>query len=189
MRRDASGAWDDATADWYASTWGDSVSNRLAAELCGVVEGDVLLDIGCGTGTTLRTLAAELVDVELVGVDPTPRMLEIARRQTGDATRIRYLQTGGEDLPFEAGHFSLALLVNTLAHLVDARVALAEIRRVLRPQGRLVLVDGLVEGVVHDVGAICATLVAAGFGSPTATRHISGTETVVIIEAVRAEAV
>lgn len=101
-----------------------------------------VLDVGCGTGLFLRSLAARSPDTtELVGVDPAAAMIDVATSKTEDA-RIEYLShVGAEHLPFEDRAFDVVIAINSFDHWADQRLGLTECFRVLAPDGSLVLVD------------------------------------------------
>jgi ubiquinone/menaquinone biosynthesis C-methylase UbiE len=88
--------------------------------------------VGCGTGRLEVALAGR---ARLWGVDATPEMLEVARRNAPDA---RFKLGRAEELPFKEGWFERAVLW-LVVHLVDRPKALAELHRVLAPEGRLAI--------------------------------------------------
>ena len=99
-----------------------------------------ILEIGCGTGNlTIRAKRAH-PRLEVVGCDPDPRALDRARRKTD---KIRFDVGYAERLPYADGEFDRVLSSMMLHHINgDAKTAAAaEIFRVLRPGGRLHLVD------------------------------------------------
>jgi ubiquinone/menaquinone biosynthesis C-methylase UbiE len=107
--------------------------------------GENLLDVGCGTGQLTR-LAAELLkkDGEVIGVDPSVEMLQVAKRNATKVHSKANFQLGViESLPFENEHFDIVLSSMMLHHLPPdlKRTGLAEIYRVLKPGGRLMVVD------------------------------------------------
>lgn len=106
-------------------------------ELLGDVRGRDLLDAGCGPGLYAEQLLARGARVTAVDVSPT--MVRLARERLGDQTEVRVhdLERPLDWLPDE--RFDLVLLALVLHHLDDRRGALAELHRVLRPGGRLVL--------------------------------------------------
>lgn len=95
--------------------------------------GERLLDLGGGTGRVSQRLAAGGV---VVVCDPSPGMLAQARRKGLPACLGR-----AEFLPFAAGAFDALLVVDAFHHFDDQQAAVAEMLRVLRPGGRLVLVE------------------------------------------------
>jgi ubiquinone/menaquinone biosynthesis C-methylase UbiE len=96
--------------------------------------GRSVLDVGCGTGRTAAALTARF-GCAVTGVDPSPEMLAVARERAAGAD-LR--QGRAERLPVADGAFERALL-QTSVHLVDRARALPEVRRALRPGGRLAI--------------------------------------------------
>ena len=79
----------------------------------------------------------------VVGVDSSPEMLEVARARLAGLDNVRLLHGRIEELPLESASLDIALVVHLLHHVADPNAALAEVARVLRPGGRLVLADVL----------------------------------------------
>lgn len=97
-----------------------------------------LLDVGCGTGRLLRAAKLRWPDAHLVGIDASPRMVEIARRLTPDAR----LQVGtAEALPLPDASVDVALSTISFHHWQDQLAGLREVMRVLRPGGYCFLAD------------------------------------------------
>lgn len=97
------------------------------------------LDVGCGTGVLAQRLSA--AGYEMVGLDPSEGMLEVLAEHGPD---VRAVRGSGTDLPFEDGSFDLVFTVAALHHIADAtavRETLAEMARVMRPGGRIVIWD------------------------------------------------
>lgn len=103
-----------------------------------------VLDVGCGTGTLAIAMKQLHPDVEVIGVDPDPKALgravRKARRQGVD---IRFETAFGDDLPFADRSFDTVVSSFMFHHLTEpVRAAmLAEVKRVLIPSGRLLLLD------------------------------------------------
>jgi ubiquinone/menaquinone biosynthesis C-methylase UbiE len=100
-----------------------------------------LLDVGCGTGYLLRSLASRCPDAEeLAGIDPAPSMIEVATASSDD-DRLNFSVGVAERLPYPDGNFDLVVSSTSFDHWSDQQAGLLECARVLKPGGRLVLVD------------------------------------------------
>jgi SAM-dependent methyltransferase len=91
-----------------------------------------ILDAGCGSGAMLDELARF---GEVWGVEPNPRGVAAAQR----AGHRAVLRARVEELPFESGSFDLVTCLDVVEHTLDDRAALAELHRVTRPGGRLLV--------------------------------------------------
>lgn len=107
---------------------------RTVAEL-GDLRGRRVLDVGCGPGTILGQLVRAF-GVEGVGIDASPKMIEAARRETPETDQFHVGRA--EDLPFPDASFD-AVLARWVVHHLDRPTAFAQMLRVLRPGGRLVI--------------------------------------------------
>ena len=118
---------------------------RWLVRLGGVRSGDAILDVGCGTGTLLRIAASELAgSLQLYGVDAANEMVAYARRKAEAKGVPMELQVASANhLPYADSSFDVVFCTFVIHHLQakSAPVALHEIRRVLRPGGRLVVAD------------------------------------------------
>ncbi|HME76862.1 MAG TPA: class I SAM-dependent methyltransferase [Mycobacterium sp.] len=100
-----------------------------------------VLDLGCGTGYLLRTLAGRYPDAEqLVGVDAAPEMVKTANAVTQD-DRLTFAVGVAEQIGYPDGTFDLIVSTTSFDHWSDQQAGLRECARVVRPGGGLVLVD------------------------------------------------
>jgi|GEM_PF-213752 len=144
----SSGHWDAQMADWYVDKWGDIPLHRAIAELAEVKPDEAVIDIGCGSGSAVQAIAKTLSTGWVIGIDPTPRMIEIAQAQFWQyefSVPVTFIQTGAEQLPAEDNSIDLVLAINTLHHWQDVDKGLNEVLRVLKPGGRFVVIDDLWE--------------------------------------------
>jgi ubiquinone/menaquinone biosynthesis C-methylase UbiE len=99
------------------------------------------LDAGCGTGFLSLELASR--GHRVTGIDFAPAMLAEARRKAGEqGSAIRFQEADAEQLPFPSGSFDLVVSRHVLWTLPHPEVAMDEWIRVLRPGGRLAVIDG-----------------------------------------------
>jgi ubiquinone/menaquinone biosynthesis C-methylase UbiE len=97
------------------------------------------LEVAVGTGLNLPHYSAE---VELTGIDLSPEMLELAVRRTEDLGRRAELKVGdAQELPFPDAYFDTVLCTFSLCNIPDVRRSISEMKRVLKPGGRMILVD------------------------------------------------
>ncbi len=153
---------------------------RLAARATLPRPGLLALDVGCGTGDmalALRAAGARAV----VGVDIAPAMLRHALRKL-DArgeTGVTLLLGDALRLPFRDGTFDATATAFTLRNTADVHAALAEMRRVVRPGGRVVVLEGAETGggpagraarlYLHRVVPLLGGIIA---GAPRAYRYL-----------------
>lgn len=137
----------------------DAVKQRYAAEancddnlscggqninLVGLQPGQRLLDIGCGRGGDVLKAAAIVGDSgQAVGVDLSPAMIEAARRAATEQgmANAQFYQGDVEALPLSNGIFDAIVSDCAINHALDKKRAYAEIYRVLKPGGRMVVSD------------------------------------------------
>jgi ubiquinone/menaquinone biosynthesis C-methylase UbiE len=100
-----------------------------------------VLDVGCGTGELERLIHERHSRATLVGLDMTPQMLEVAREKFQGVAEVTFSLGQAESLPFAPEDFDAVVSCNMLHHVQSVDGLLRECARVLRPRGRLVIVD------------------------------------------------
>lgn len=127
--------------EWRASTLGrvtDEIERKLILDLIGDLNGQTILDIGCGDGE----LAVELWrrGAKVTGIDVSARMIEAAReRARRHGANITFMVAPAQDLPFAPSAFDVVVAVTVLCFVEDAAPVLREAVRLLRAGGRLVI--------------------------------------------------
>jgi SAM-dependent methyltransferase len=136
----AGGAAYDPIAEGYAAENEVSLINAhyerpAVLELAGDVTGRRILDAGCGAGPLFAALRDR--GALVTGIDASAGMLEVARRRLGPDADLRVADLA-EPLPFADAAFDDVVASLVLHYLKDWGPALAELRRVLKPGGRLI---------------------------------------------------
>lgn len=128
-----------------AGDWGkirDAVFGERASliGLVGLVDETWTIgDLGCGTGHLTRLLAPFVQRV--IGIDASPAMLELARTHAGELANVELRGGELEQLPLDDASLDAAILALVLHNVADPPAALREAVRVLRPGGRLLVLD------------------------------------------------
>jgi SAM-dependent methyltransferase len=135
------------------------------------------LDVGCGTGNATVLLAAR--GARTTGLDPSPRLLQVADARARDAgLAIDFIEGVAEEIPLPSGSVDLVVSVFGVIFSADPTGALEELLRVVRPGGRILLSAWLPRGPIHAGGQLVRELmarrqpeVAAGVGPPPHVWH------------------
>ena len=131
----AAGDWDRLRSSLFGDTF------YLWAVL-GLIDPTLVAgDLGCGTGQLTETIAPYVRQV--IAVDGSSDMIDAARRRVGERPNVDIRQGELEALPIGVGELDCAMLALVLHYAPDPAMALAEVARVVRPGGRLLIVDML----------------------------------------------
>ena len=134
----------DVYAAWRVSTLGEiteALEHRVILRLTGPLQGQSVLDVGCGDGT-LAAVCARNGAARIFGCDPDPRMVTRAQdRAMRGNFRIALAVARSQALPFPDSSFDVVTCITVLTFVADANNAIREMARVLRPGGRLVIGD------------------------------------------------
>ena len=127
-------------ADWWIEGFTGGVDPEYEEQIIPLILREVegarkVLDIGCGEGQIARRLAAADATRRVVGVDPTPRQIEVARERGGD---VEYRIASVASLPFADAEFDTVVTCLVFEHVDDLEGAVREVARVLAPGGRFI---------------------------------------------------
>ncbi len=134
------GYWDERTRSHSESLLN---MNRVLASQIGIRPGQRILDAGCGIGGSAIWLA-KTYGVEVVGITPVASQVERARRyaqQQGIADKVSFEQQDYTHTAFPQASFDIIWAMESLCHAPDKQLVLAEARRLLRPGGRIGIVE------------------------------------------------
>ncbi|UCH98262.1 MAG: methyltransferase domain-containing protein [Candidatus Aminicenantes bacterium] len=126
--------WDEMRAGYFTEAMRDAAIARA-----NLPPGAVVADVGTGTGFMIQGLATRATAV--YGFDESPEMLAIARRNLGTFSNVKLREARGDMLPIPDGSLDAVFGNMYLHHTPDPAAAIAELTRVLRPAGKLVLID------------------------------------------------
>lgn len=146
------------TGPWY---------RRQALLRAGLKPGMRMLDVGVGTGLVARQAVDILGDPGMVtGVDPSPGMLQNAKLPAG----VELVEGRAEEIPFPDNSFDFLSMGYALRHISDLSVAFAEFHRVLKPGGRLCVLE-----ITRPEGRIRTALIKTYFRNvvPTLARLLA----------------
>ena len=158
----ASGKWDHLRTELFGDTF------QLYALLALLDPKLTVGDLGCGTGQVSELLAPHVAKV--IAVDGSTDMVQAARRRLKGATHVDIRRGDMEALPIDDGQLDVAVLTLVLHHVPEPVRALTEVNRVLKPGGRVLMVDMLPhdrEEYQHQMGHVWL-----GFSEKTIKKHL-----------------
>ncbi|MEH6594194.1 MAG: class I SAM-dependent methyltransferase [Colwellia polaris] len=127
-----------------AITTREAFFKKLIVDKVANVKGNNLLDVGCGTGTLTKLIAEKLPKHTVIGLDADQTALDISQKKViGKDLNISFRQGFGQKMPFDENSFDIVVSSLFFHHLnSSAKLAtLTEIRRVLKPDGTLIIAD------------------------------------------------
>jgi ubiquinone/menaquinone biosynthesis C-methylase UbiE len=165
-------SWSRLKSEIYSLLGRNPKSNRMVTEIASLEPTHVVLDVGCGPGAAVRAAAGSVA--RAVGVDRSEPMIAIARRRSNGLPNVEFATAGAEDLPFPDATFDRVWTIHAFHHWEDSAAGIAQCLRVLKPGGRLLIVEsetssshGLDETSAAEVAD---TLRVAGFASASVSK-------------------
>ncbi|GHO81778.1 hypothetical protein KSD_95490 [Ktedonobacter sp. SOSP1-85] len=137
--------WYDLLVRWVVMSGKEHTFRQMAADVAQLQPGETVLDVGCGTGTQALVAKKRVGELgQVCGIDPSLSLLAGARRKATRAGLSIDFQPGGiEQIPFPDQVFDVVLSTFVMHHVPDnlKHQGLTEIARVLKPGGRLLMID------------------------------------------------
>ncbi|MEZ2238484.1 class I SAM-dependent methyltransferase [Microcoleus sp.] len=124
----------DRRWSFYVNATVEETLKRLEIE-----PGERILDLGCGTGVLIQRLLQISPKIEVVGIDTCAEMLEIAKQKLPESVELKL--GSADNLPFPSNSFDVVVSTSAFHFFRDPSQALQEAKRVLKPNGRLVITD------------------------------------------------
>jgi SAM-dependent methyltransferase len=128
-------------ADLYDTRWSFYVNTTIRETLnrLEINPGERILDLGCGTGSLIQHLLPMTPEIQVFGIDSCPEMLEIAKQKL---PKFVDLKVGSADkLSFPNNYFDVVVSTSAFHFFRDPSQSLQEAKRILKPNGRLVITD------------------------------------------------
>lgn len=136
--------WSKMKSEVYAFFGRNPRSNRVLPSIADLDPSHIVLDIGCGPGAAVRAAAGSVT--RAVGVDRSEAMVEIARRRSRRFGNVVFEVAGAEDLPFPDDTFDRVWTIHSFHHWEHPGEGLAQALRVIKPGGRLLIVESDTNG-------------------------------------------
>jgi len=138
---------------------------RVVVEHAAPIEGEHVVDVGCGTGNAALLAAAR--GARVTGVDPAVRLLDVARKlATERGLDADFVEGEAAAIPLPDGQAQLVLSVFGVVFAPDAAAAAAELARVSAPGGRIVLSAWIPEGAISKLARASREAIGRGLGAP-----------------------
>jgi len=135
--------------------WPFHFSNLALLKKINPAIGSSILDVGCGTGILLQQLSNLDGDLQLQGIDIAPEMVTIAQAKLRHESAV-IQQGSASQLPFGEEQFDYVTCATSFHHYPHPKLALQEMRRVLKKDGKLFLLDPFNNGLLRKI--ICTSL-------------------------------
>ncbi len=111
-----------------------------------------ILDLACGTGELTRLILKTNPQQDITGVDISPAMLAIANNKLEAYSQARLSLASATELPFAQQSFNLVICANAFHYLESPELTLAEIKRVLKPEGTIIILDWCRDYFILKIG-------------------------------------
>ena len=133
----------DRLAAIYDRRWSYYITNTLEflKDWVQIPVGGTILDVACGTGEFERLILADHPQQRMIGVDLSENMLAIAQAKFDRYPHIQFQRASVESLPLPDQSVDLAVSANAFHYFRDPQTALAEMSRVVKPGGHVVILD------------------------------------------------
>lgn len=127
----------------YDSRWDNYLSNSLSflVEWAEITPEAAILDVACGTGEFAKLLLAKNHQQQITGIDISQSMLDIAKDKLQAYSNVNLYNTSVTSLPFADESFDIVICASAFHYFESPQVALFQMKRVLKPQGKLIILD------------------------------------------------
>lgn len=133
----------DKMASWYDRRWQNYIDKTLTfcLQRSQISEDERVLDVACGTGELAKLILQQNSSQSITGIDLSTKMLQVAKQKCRAYPNVEFQQATANKLPFLAASFDIVFCASAFHYFDEPQVAMTEIRRVLKPKGRLIILD------------------------------------------------
>lgn len=144
------------------SKWADNYDNPLTSitfrqtnakivKLLEPKQNSSLLDVGCGSGILIKFLLDANRGMKLFGLDITPKMVEVAKRKFSNDPSVEITLGSAVKMPYKDSSFDYVTCASSFHHHPDPVKSAKEMVRVLKPGGKLLILDMCIEGLLRKI--------------------------------------
>lgn len=144
------------------SKWADSYDNPLTSitfrqtntkivKLLDPKQNSSLLDVGCGSGILIKYLLETNRGMKLFGLDITSKMVEVAKRKFANDPNVEITLGSAIKMPYKNNTFDYVTCASSFHHHPDPLKSAKEMVRVLKPGGKLLILDMCIEGLLRRI--------------------------------------
>ncbi|MBI4387554.1 MAG: methyltransferase domain-containing protein [Candidatus Omnitrophica bacterium] len=133
----------DYLAEKYDVRWRGYVSSTLGfiQKWINAKGSERILDVACGTGVLEQMLVSGHLNQSITGIDISEKMLAVAKQKLGGYPNLTFLKGSASQIPLPDDHFDIVVCANSFHYFDKPLVCLNEMRRVLKTEGRIVILD------------------------------------------------
>ncbi|MGP1598701.1 class I SAM-dependent methyltransferase [Peptoanaerobacter stomatis] len=135
-------------SNWDNESKADDNLLKAIFEITGIKNNMKVLDIGCGTGVLFGSLL-KYVPSEIVGVDISDKMLEIARKKYGHFDNIKFKNM--DVLELDENDFDIVYIYNAYPHIMDVEKLKSKLKQICKSGARIVIVHGMSRNFIENI--------------------------------------
>ncbi|ACB51501.1 hypothetical protein cce_2151 [Crocosphaera subtropica ATCC 51142] len=130
-------------ANIYDKRWHHYHSNSLSflKNWVNISAQSTVFDVACGTGIFAEMLLQDQPNLQIIGVDISSEMLKIAKEKCQNYSNVEFHQFSVTSLPFENNNFDYVICANAFHYFDDPITALKEMKRLVKPDGQIIILD------------------------------------------------
>ena len=131
----------------------DLIQKKIVLELCDFTNGDIILDVGSGTGRFTIELAKK--HGRVIGVDPSKAMIMISKKRVDEENlqeQVEFIIANAQMLPFRTKSIQKCISINVLNHIIEYEAALSEIVRVMQIRSEFLANYPIIQSLYFPIG-------------------------------------